>query len=89
MPVVQIPSSLRRYTGQQARLSVEGVTVADALRSLTDAAPEMRSHIFAAEALRPFVLVSKNGQDIRLLEGLMTPVGESDEIRILASIAGG
>lgn len=89
MPVIQVPSSLRRYTQQQARLSVQGSTIADALNRLTDTAPEMRNHLFAAGELRPFVLVSCNGQDIRLLEGLKTPVSEGDEIRILASIAGG
>lgn len=89
MPVIQIPSSLRRYTEQQARLTVAGDTVSAALDDLTQRAPEMRSHLFVAGQLRQFVVVSKNGQDIRLLEGLATPIGASDEIRILASIAGG
>ncbi|PHK93920.1 molybdopterin synthase sulfur carrier subunit [Pseudoroseomonas rhizosphaerae] len=89
MPVIQVPSALRRYTGQQARIPVAGATVADALDNLVEAAPEMRNHLFAAGALRPFVLVSRNGQDIRLLQGLGTPVAGDDEIRILASIAGG
>lgn len=89
MPVIQVPSSLRRYTQQQSHLSVAGTTVAEALRQLTETAPEMHTHLFAAGRLRPFVLVSRNGQDIRLLQGLQTPVGDGDEIRILASIAGG
>ena len=49
----------------------------------------MRGHLFTANRLRPFVMVFKNGQDIRLLNGLDTPVDGKDEIRILASIAGG
>jgi molybdopterin converting factor small subunit len=89
MPVVLVPSALRQYTGQQARVDVPGSTVAAILDRLTAGTPEMRSHLFAAEALRHFVVISKNGQDIRLLQGLSTPVEGSDEIRILASIAGG
>ncbi|MFC7738485.1 MoaD/ThiS family protein [Roseomonas sp. GCM10028921] len=89
MAVVLVPSSLRRYTAQHARLTVEGETVASVLDGFTRTAPETRGHLFAAEKLRPFVVVSKNGQDIRLLQGLETPVGERDELRILASIAGG
>jgi molybdopterin converting factor small subunit len=49
----------------------------------------MRSHLFTADKLRSFVVVSKNGQDIRLLDGPQTPVAAGDEIRILSSIAGG
>jgi len=89
MPVVLMPSSLRRYTDQQSRITVEGETVSAVLDGLVQRSPEMRSHLFAADQLRHFVVVSKNGQDIRLLQGLKTPVAANDEIRILASIAGG
>jgi molybdopterin converting factor small subunit len=89
MPVVLVPSSLRRYTEQQARVTVAGHTVSAILRNLTGSLPEMSGHLFAAGQLRHFVVVSKNGQDIRLLQGLETPVEATDEIRILASIAGG
>jgi len=89
MPVVMLPSALRRYADQQARVAVPGATVSDVLENLAKQAPEMRSHLFAANELRKFIVVSKNGQDIRLLEGLATPVAANDEIRILASIAGG
>lgn len=89
MPVIQIPSSLRRYTDQRARVTAMGGTVSAALDDLARTAPEMRSHLFTAGGLRPFVVVSKNGMDIRQLQGLETPVRDGDEIRILASIAGG
>jgi molybdopterin converting factor small subunit len=89
MAIVVVPSSLRRYTDQQARLSVAGPTVSAILDSLVDAKPDMRNHLFASGQLRQFVVVSKNGQDIRLLQGLETLVVDGDEIRILASIAGG
>jgi molybdopterin converting factor small subunit len=89
MAVVVVPSSLRRYTDQQARLSVAGPTVSAILDNLVETRPDMRGHLFASGQLRHFVVVSKNGQDVRLLQGLETPVIDGDEIRILASIAGG
>ena len=39
--------------------------------------------------LHRFVNVYLNGQDVRYLAGLETPVGERDEIRLLPAIAGG
>jgi sulfur-carrier protein len=89
MAIVVVPSSLRRYTDQQARLTVAGHTVSAILGNLVSDKPDMQGHIFASGQLRQFVVVSKNGQDIRLLQGLETPVASDDEIRILASIAGG
>ncbi len=89
MPTVHLPSSLRRYVDQRASLAVPGDTVSAVLANLTDSAPGMRSHLFTADKLRSFVVVSKNGQDIRLLDGPQTPVAAGDEIRILSSIAGG
>ena len=42
-----------------------------------------------AGQLRRFVNVYLNGQDVRYLAGLETPVGPTDEIRLLPAIAGG
>ena len=89
MPVILVPSSLRRYTDQQSRVAVTGETVAGTLDNFVGQPSELRNHIFNAGNLRSFIVVCKNGQDIRLLDGLATPVAANDEIRILASIAGG
>jgi molybdopterin synthase sulfur carrier subunit len=39
--------------------------------------------------LHRFVNVYLNGQDVRYLSGLETPVAERDEVRLLPAIAGG
>ena len=39
--------------------------------------------------LNRYVNVYVNGQDVRYLEGLDTPVGERDEVRLLPAMAGG
>jgi molybdopterin synthase sulfur carrier subunit len=89
MSVVLLPSSLRQYVDQQARVEVAGETISAVLDNLVSLAPEMRNHLFAAKELRNFVVVSVNGSDIRRLQGLATGVAPADEIRILSSIAGG
>jgi molybdopterin synthase sulfur carrier subunit len=40
-------------------------------------------------ALRPHVNVFVNGESIRYLAGMATPVGERDEVWILPAVSGG
>lgn len=89
MAVVMVPSSLRRYTDQQRKLTVPGDTVEELLKTFSGSSAELQNHLFSGKALRKFVVVCKNGQDIRQLDGLLTPLGAADEIQIVASVAGG
>jgi MoaD family protein len=41
------------------------------------------------DLLSKFVLIGKNGKDIRSFEGLITTVQEGDEVFLLPAIAGG
>jgi sulfur-carrier protein adenylyltransferase/sulfurtransferase len=91
MPVrILVPTPLRPFTGQQAAVSVEGSTVGELLRALTTTHPELRPHLFSAEgALRSFVNVYVNDDDIRHLEKEDTPVSPADTVSIVPSVAGG
>jgi molybdopterin synthase sulfur carrier subunit len=89
MAVIMVPSSLRRYTDQQSRVTLSASTVEEALECFAGNSSELRNHLFAGRALRNFVVVCKNGQDVRLLDGLATPLGGTDELQIVASVAGG
>lgn len=89
MAVLIVPSSLRRYTNQESRIPMQASCIEDALQKLSERSVELRNHLFVGNALRKFVVVCKNGQDIRLLDGLKTPLNETDELRIVASVAGG
>ena len=91
MPVrILVPTPLRPFTGQQASVSVEGSTVGELLRALTTAHPELRPHLFTPEgALRSFVNVYVNDDDIRHLQKEATPVGAADTVSIVPSVAGG
>ena len=89
MAVLMVPSSLRRYTNQQSRISLSAGSIEEALRRFAQDSCELRNHLFSGKALRKFIVVCKNGQDIRLLDGLQTPVSDADEVQIIASVAGG
>ena len=89
MAVLVVPSSLRRYTDQQSRISLNAHTVEQALELFAATSAELRNHLFSGKSLRNFVVVCKNNKDIRLLEGLSTLIEKDDEVRIVASVAGG
>ena len=85
-----VPTALRQYAGGQSRVSVEGATVGEALEALTAQYPDLGKQIFDGEgALRSFVNIYRNDDDIRYIEGLDTPVGDRDEVSIIPAIAGG
>ncbi len=89
MAVIIIPTSLRRYTDQSRTVTRPGETVAVVLESLTNNNLELRNHLFSGGDLRKFVVLCKNGTDIRQLDGLDTSLESSDSVQIIASVAGG
>src|SRR5580698_2843759 len=87
---ILIPTPLRPFTGQQAVVQAEGATVGELLRALTTAHGDLRPHLYAADGrLRSFVNVYLNDEDIRHLRREDTPVGATDTVSIVPSVAGG
>lgn len=90
MATIIIPTALRPYTGQQARLSVEAATVNDALFALIEQFPALKQHLFnEEERLRSFVNLYVGDEDIRHLQGLETGLKPDSELTIVPSVAGG
>ena len=89
MAVLKVPSSLRRYTNQQSRMTLPAHTIQEALEGFAAGSAELHNHLFSGTTLRKFVVICKNGQDIRLLDGLATSLDSADEVQIFASVAGG
>ncbi|MBI4361583.1 MAG: MoaD family protein [Euryarchaeota archaeon] len=50
---------------------------------------EFENRLFEAGKLRRFVNVFVNGEDVRHLQGLETPVKAGDEVSILPAVSGG
>ena len=89
MPTIRSPTPLRPSAGNQSAITVRGRTAGAVLNNLTTAYPDLRQHLFDGEALRSFVNVYLNEEDIRHLDGPETTVGEEDTLMIIPSIAGG
>lgn len=87
---IYIPTPLRPYVGGSDRVEVDAATVGEALEGLVAAHPGLRKHLFTDDGrLRAFVNVYRNDEDIRYLEAHGTPLGASDTLTIVPSIAGG
>jgi molybdopterin converting factor small subunit len=66
-----------------------GDTVRELLDDLTSRFPALRSRIYAEDELAPFVNVYVEGEDVRTLDGLETPVRDGATVILLPAMAGG
>ncbi len=91
MPVtIIVPTALRQFTGGNSRIDVEAATVGEALERLTSEHMNLRRHLYSDKnALRSFVNVYLNDEDIRHHAGVDTSVKEGDQLMIIPAIAGG
>jgi sulfur-carrier protein len=90
MPTIKVPPVLRPQTDGQAEVNVEGGTVGDALKALSERYPNTRDQLFSQEGdLNRYVNVYLNDEDVRVLDGLDTAASDSDTVVILPAMAGG
>ncbi len=90
MPKILIPTPLRPFADNQARLDVDGRTVGEAMKALVAKYPRLEGHLYDdGGALRNFVNVYVGEDDIRYRERTETPVEPDSEISIVPSVAGG
>lgn len=87
---VRIPTQLRQLTGGASEVSVEGTTVAEALKALDVAHPGFAERLYdEGGGLRRFVNVFVAEEDIRFLDGLSTPLTDGQTVSIVPAVAGG
>ena len=87
---VKLPTQLRDAAGGAAETEVTGSTVGEVLEALFEQHGELRDRLSDGDGgLRRFVNVYVDGEDIRFLDGLETPVSDGDEVTILPAVAGG
>lgn len=87
---IQIPTPLRHYTDDKDQVEVEGATVGDALRNLVGKHQALEPHLYTDDgALRSFVNVFLNDEDVRYMKRQDTPINDGDTLSIIPSIAGG
>ena len=81
MSTVKIPPVLRPSTGGEKEVAADGANVGEVLRPLAAAHPDTERQLFAADGeLNRYVNVYLNDEDVRVLDGLDTPVRESDTL---------
>jgi molybdopterin synthase sulfur carrier subunit len=90
MATVKIPPVLRPSTGGEKEVSAGGESVGAVLNALAEQHPSTKAQLFGDNGdLNRYVNVYLNDEDVRVLDGLDTPVGESDTLVILPAMAGG
>jgi molybdopterin converting factor small subunit len=90
MATVKIPPVLRASVGGEKQVAAAGGSVGEVLKALASAHPDTQSQLFSAEGeLNRYVNVYLNDEDVRVLDGLATAVGEGDTLVILPAMAGG
>ena len=87
---VRIPTVLQKLSGGNRELLVDGATVGQVLVAVGDQHRDLLARVTTdTGAVRPFLNVFVNGDDIRFASDLDTAVRDGDEISIIPSIAGG
>jgi molybdopterin synthase sulfur carrier subunit len=87
---VRIPAPLRSLTNHQDSVSVSGGTIRECIDHLEGQHPGVKERLCDDSGeLRRFINVYVNGEDIRFLSGLETPLKDGDEVSIVPAVAGG
>ena len=89
MATVRIPPVLRPDAGGNSRVSIAATTVREALETVIASYPALGARVLVEGELPSFLNVLVDGEDVRLLSGLDTTVGESSTILLLPAVAGG
>jgi sulfur-carrier protein len=87
---LNIPTPLRRLTGNEDTLEADAGTLKEIIARLDDRYPGIRSRLCEDdEKLRRFINIYVDGEDVRFLDNLSTRVADGAELSIVLAIAGG
>ena len=86
---VKIPTIMRTFTDGAKSVTGEGETLAILIQDLEAKHPGIADRLLEDGALRRFVNVYVNDEDVRFLGGLDAPLADGDEVVVLPAVAGG
>jgi molybdopterin synthase sulfur carrier subunit len=90
VPTVRIPTQLRSLTGGADEVDAFGATVGELIHDLEARFPGVGARLVdEAGALRRFVNVYVDEEDVRFLQGIDTRVAEGGRVSIIPAVAGG
>jgi sulfur-carrier protein len=87
---VRIPTILRTYTGGVAEVPAPAGTLREVLAGLDGSYPGIAARILDGTGrIRRFVNVYVGDEDVRLAQGLDTPVPAGVQVSVIPAVAGG
>jgi len=87
---IRIPTPLRKLTNNEELVEVNAATIGEAIAELQKRFPGIKERLVdETGAIRRFVNVYVNEEDIRFLQNQETALQEGDEVSIIPAIAGG
>ena len=87
---VRVPTILRTYTGGDAVVTAEPGTVREVIARLDASFPGIGGRLLDDSGqLRRFVNVYVGDEDVRLAQGLDTPVPTGGQVSVIPAVAGG
>lgn len=87
---VRIPTPLQKITNNQAEVETQASTVKELIECLEKNYPGIRERLCDEKgALRRFINIYVNDEDIRFLQRDATPLKDGDNVSIIPAIAGG
>ena len=90
MANVRVPAMLRPTVGGERTVAAEGSTLRELIGHVDKRHPGFAGQLLDPDgSQRRFVNIYLNDEDVRYLQGLETPIAESDVVSILPAVAGG
>lgn len=90
MATIIIPTPLRKFTNNTARLDIQADTITKTVNELTLNFPDLKKHLLDDKGeIRSFVNIFVGNDDIRNLQYGDTVVAQDSVISIVPAIAGG
>ncbi len=90
MATVYVPTPLRRLTGGESKISASGNDIGALLQAVDQQFPGVTDRVLDEGGnVKRFINIFLNDEEIRTLQGLNTPVKDSDRVSIVPAMAGG
>ncbi len=86
---VRIPTILRPYTKDQKSVQATGSSLGALIADLDLNYAGLGERLLEDGALRRFINIYINDEDVRFLGGLDSPIKDGDTVTILPAVAGG
>jgi MoaD family protein len=87
---LKIPTALKGFTDGLSSLDLEGNTVGELLKDLSQKYPDLTPHLYDEQgAVRSYVNVFVDGSNIKNLKGLDTELKTGQTVMLVPAIAGG